>query len=208
MVHGDDAGLKLPPVVAPVQVIVVPIWRSDADLAPLEATVARITERLRPVARVKVDWRDDRSPGYKFNQWELRGVPLRIEVGPRDVAADQAVLVRRDSRQKQAVPLANLSDAVAAALTSIQVDLLAAAEAMLRQHSSPVDDRGKLAERVAANAGWSFAHWCGQASCEAAIKAETKATIRCIPRDQPLEAGACIVCGQASPQRVIFARAY
>jgi prolyl-tRNA synthetase len=208
MVHGDDAGLKLPPVVAPVQVIVVPIWRSDADLAPLEATVDRITERLGPVARVKVDWRDDRSPGYKFNQWELKGVPLRIEVGPRDVAADQAVLVRRDTREKQTVPLATLPEAVATALASIQADLLAAAEVMLRQHTSPVDDRAELTGRMATNAGWSLAHWCRRASCEAEVKAATKATIRCIPRDQPAEAGACIVCGRASPQRVIFARAY
>jgi prolyl-tRNA synthetase len=208
MVHGDDAGLKLPPAVAPVQAVIVPIWRRDSELPALEAVIDRISQRLRPVARLTIDWRDDRSPGYKFNQWELKGVPLRIEVGPRDVVAEQAVLVRRDTRQKQVVPLANLADVVTAALDAIQVGLLAAAGQMLSQHQAVVDDRDELAERVATNAGWSLVHWCGQAACEAAVKAETKATIRCLPRDQPAESGACIVCGGASGQRVIFARAY
>ena len=112
MVHGDAAGLKLPPKVAPIQVIVVPIWRKSDDLQAIESAVARITERLAPVARVKVDWRDDRTAGYKFNDWELKGVPLRLEVGPRDVAADQAVLVRRDTREKQTVAIADLAPAV------------------------------------------------------------------------------------------------
>lgn len=208
MVHGDDAGLKLPPKVAPIQAVIVPIWRKDGELPALEATVDRISARLQPVARLTVDWRDDRSPGYKFNQWELKGVPLRIEVGRRDVAAEQAVLVRRDTRQKQVVPLANLADAVTSTLAVIQADLLAAAERMLIRHQAPVDDRDELAERAATNAGWSLAHWCGEAACEAAVKAQTKATIRCLPRDQPAEAGACIVCGAASERRVIFARAY
>src|SRR5688500_4977280 len=106
MVHGDDAGLKLPPVVAQVQVIVIPIWRTDDDLIAVEKAVDRITERLTPVARMRVDWRDDRTPGYKFNEWELKGAPLRLEIGPRDVAADQATVVRRDTREKQAIPFA------------------------------------------------------------------------------------------------------
>jgi len=208
MVHGDDAGLKLPPAVAPVQVIVVPIWRTAAELGPLEATVARITERLRPVARAKVDWRDDRSPGYKFNEWELKGVPIRLEVGPRDVAADQAVLVRRDTREKLAVPLANLTEAVVLTLESIQAGLFAAASQTLAERMVPVENRAELSGRTAANAGWSVAHWCGGARCEAAVKAETKATIRCIPRDVPDERGHCIVCDRPSERRVIFARAY
>ncbi len=208
MVHGDDAGLKLPPAVAPVQVIVVPIWRKEAELEPLEATVARITERLRPVARVKVDWRDDRSPGYKFNEWELKGAPIRLEVGPRDVAADQAVLVRRDTREKLAVPLAGLAEAVASTLDAIQEGLFAAASRRLAERMAPVERREELVERAAANAGWSLAHWCGGAGCEAAVKAETKATIRCIPHELPAKSGRCIACGRASERRVVFARAY
>lgn len=208
MVHGDDAGLKLPPKVAPIQAVVVPIWRDATALPELEAAVDRVRERVQPVARLKVDWRDDRSPGHKFNQWELKGVPLRIEIGPRDVAADQAILVRRDTRRKEVVPLANLATVVAATLDDIQSSLLTAAGAMLRDHLAEVDDRATLAARAAANAGWSLAHWCGGAACEAAVKVETKATIRCIPRDRTEERGACVVCGEPSPGRVIFARAY
>ncbi len=208
MVHGDDAGLKLPPRVAPIQAVVVPIWRDEAILPALGAAVERACDQLRSVARVKVDWRDDRSPGYKFNEWELKGVPVRIEIGPRDLAADQATLVRRDTRRKDAVPLTNLATAVEATLDDIQAGLLAAAEGMMRDHTAEVNDRETLADRAAANAGWSLAHWCGDAACEATVKAETKATIRCLPRDLPQVRGACVVCGAPSPGRVIFARAY
>jgi prolyl-tRNA synthetase len=208
MVHGDDAGLKLPPQVAPVQVIIIPIWRTDADRDAVALAVARITERLSAVARVRVDRRDDRTPGYKFNEWELKGVPLRLEVGPRDVAADQAVLVRRDTREKQAVSLPELATATERLLREMQADLFTSAKRMLDEHTADVETYAELATRVAANAGWSLAHWCGDPVCEARVKTETKATIRCIPSDQPPGAGPCIVCSGASEQRVIFARAY
>ena len=208
MVHGDDAGLKLPPAVAPVQVVVVPIQRRSDDPAAIAAAVDWIEERLAPVARLRVDRRPDRTAGYKFNDWELKGVPLRLEVGPRDVAADQAVLVRRDARQKLTVPLANLAPAVEALLGEIQSNLFANAQRLLDEHTAEVDAYGDLVERVAANAGWSLAHWCGGAGCEAQVKAETKATIRCVPRDLPAQPGRCIVCGGPSRWRVIFARAY
>ncbi|MEA2594535.1 MAG: prolyl-tRNA synthetase [Thermomicrobiales bacterium] len=208
MVHGDDAGLKLPPVVAPVQVVVVPIWRKSDDLTQIEEAVARIQERLAPVARVRVDWREDRTAGYKFNEWELKGVPLRLEVGPRDVASDQVVLVRRDTREKQTVPLANLAPVVEELLAAIQANLFASAKRMLADYTAEVASYEELIARVAGNAGWSLAHWCGDPACEAKVKAETKATIRCIPRDAPAEPGRCIVCGRTSERRVVFARAY
>jgi prolyl-tRNA synthetase len=208
MVHGDDSGLKLPPRVAPVQAIIVPIWRNEDELAEIEQAIARIQERLSPVARLRVDWRDDRTPGFKFNEWELKGVPLRLEVGPRDVTADQATVVRRDTREKQGVPLANLADTVEHLLAETQADLFAAAKQMCEEHTVAVDSYDALQARVAANAGWTLAHWCGDAACEARVKAETKATIRCIPRDLPAEPGRCIVCDGLSDQRVIFARAY
>jgi prolyl-tRNA synthetase len=208
MVHGDDAGLKLPPAVAPIQVVAVPIWRTADERAAVEVAVARIEARLAPVARYRVDWRDDRTAGYKFNDWELKGVPLRLEIGPRDVAADQAVLVRRDTREKRTVPLANLAPAVEDLLAAIQSDLFATAKRALADHTAAVETYEELAERVAANAGWSMAHWCGDAACEATVKAETKATIRCIPHDAPAEPGRCLVCGDASERRVVFARAY
>ncbi len=208
MVHGDDAGLKLPPTVSPVQAIVVPIWRTPEELARVEDAVARVQERLAPVARARVDWRDDRTPGFKFNEWELKGVPLRIEIGPRDVAAGQAVAARRDTREKIAVSLDDLAATVERLLAEIQASLFSAARQMLHAHTTEVDTFEELADRAARNAGWSLAHWCGDAACEARVKAETKATIRCIPRDLPLDEGRCILCGGMSAQRVIFARAY
>jgi prolyl-tRNA synthetase len=208
MVHGDQRGLKLPPRVAPVQVIMVPIWRTDEERTAVEAAIARIEPELAPVARVRVDRREERTPGYKFTEWEIKGVPLRIELGPRDVAAGQVVLVRRDTREKLPVPLDRLATAVEVALTAIQQALLESARRMLAEHSREVDDYEELAARIAANAGWSLAHWCGDAACEARVKAETKATIRCIPFEAQAEIGGCIVCGGESKQRVIFARAY
>ncbi len=208
MVHGDDAGLKLPPKVAPIQVIVVPIWRNAEDLGGVEGMVNRIVERLSAVARVRVDWRDDRTVGYKFNERELKGVPLRLEVGPRDVAADQAVLVRRDTRVKHIVALDHLAPTVETLLATIQDDLFAAAQRSLAGHTGEVATRDELTARVAANAGWSLSYWCGDPACEARVKAETKATIRCIPLEQPAELGPCIICDHTSHQRVVFARAY
>jgi prolyl-tRNA synthetase len=210
MVHGDDAGLRLPPVVAPIQAVIVPIWRTPDELSAVEAMVDRIKERLTGFARIRVDWRDDRSPGFKFNEWELKGVPLRLEVGPRDVAADQATVVRRDTRAKEAVPLATLAPTVETLLADFQSSLFAAAQKMLSERLATVHSYTELADRVAANAGWSLAHWCGDSACEARVKAETKATIRCIPRDQPAgtDSGPCIVCGGTNSQQVIFARAY
>jgi prolyl-tRNA synthetase len=208
MVHGDDSGLKLPPRVAPIQVVIVPIWRSSEEMERVETAVKRISERLAPIARVRVDWRDDHTPGFKFNEWELKGVPLRLEVGPRDVAAEQAVVVRRDTREKTPVPIANLADTVSTLLDEIQAGLFDAAKRMLEERTAEVETFDELAARTAANAGWSLAHWCGDVTCEARVKAETKSTIRCIPRDPPPESGRCIVCGGVSEQRVVFARAY
>ena len=208
MVHGDEAGLKLPPKVAPIQVVIVPIWRTAAERPGVEAAVEATAALLRPTTRVRVDWRDERTPGRKFAEWELKGVPLRVEIGPRDVASDQAVLVRRDTRAKTVVATSGLIEAVRDALASIQADLLTAAKRALADHIIDVDDFDKLSERVAANAGWSLVHWCGAADCEAELKTRTKATIRCIPNDAEDEAGSCLVCGRSSDRRVVVARAY
>lgn len=208
MVHGDDAGLKMPPRVAPVQAIIVPIWRTPDQLAQVEDAVSRVQERLAPAARTRVDWREDRTPGFKFSEWEVKGVPLRLEIGPRDVAADQVTVVRRDTREKHPVPLAKLATVVTSLLDKMQADLFTTAKRMNADHTAAVDTFPDLAARVAANAGWSLAHWCGDAACEARIKAETKATIRCIPRDLPHDDGTCVVCDGRSSRRVVVARAY
>jgi prolyl-tRNA synthetase len=189
-------------------VVVIPIWRTDGDLATVKEAVERMTTRLATLARVRVDWRDDRTPGYKFNEWELKGAPLRLEVGPRDVAADQTTLVRRDTRGKQPVPMSSLGPVVETLLGEIQGKLFGTARRMLTEHTADVDTYDELATRVATNAGWSLAHWCGDAVCEARVKTETKATIRCVPRDLPPETGRCVICGGESDRRVVFARAY
>jgi prolyl-tRNA synthetase len=208
MVHGDASGLKLPPRVAPIQVVVVPILSSGDDSALIEQMVAKIEALLAPVARVRVDRRDDRRPGYKFNEWELKGVPLRIEIGPRDAAADQVILVRRDTREKRAVAIAHLPSTIEQQLAAIQADLFTSATREMSEHTAGVSSFDELAARVAANAGWSLVHWCGGDACESRIKDQTKATIRCIPFQRLTEKGQCLVCGRPSPGQVIVARAY
>lgn len=208
MVHGDERGLKLPPRVAPIQVVIVPIWRKEAERDLVEDAVERVRQALLPVARVFVDRRDDKTPGWKFNEWEMKGVPVRLEIGPRDVAQEQVIAVRRDTGEKQPLPISGLADAIPTLLDEIQQSLFAAAKKMLDENTVTVDSYDVLKERVAANAGFSRAYWCGSEECETQVKAETKATIRCIPFDQPGVPGTCIVCGGASEQEVIWARAY
>jgi prolyl-tRNA synthetase len=208
MVHGDESGLKMPPRVAPVQAIIIPILGRGGAATEVLDKARQIRDDLLPDLRVRVDERDDRSPGYKFSDWELKGVPIRVELGPRDLAADQAVLVLRDTREKITVPLGQLKLALTEQLAAMQIRLLEAAQQTLASHTADIDSYEELAERVAANAGWSRVGWCGNEECEEQIKVETKATIRCIPFDQPGESGACVVCGQPAKYQVIVARAY
>ena len=208
MVHGDERGLKLPPRVAPIQVVIVPIWRKETEREIVEAAVEGVRQALLPVARVFVDRREDKTPGWKFNEWELKGVPVRLEIGPRDVAADQVTIVRRDTGVKQPLPVASLASVMPDLLADIQADLYAAAKRLLDDNTEAVTSYERLRERVAANAGFSRAWWCGSADCEARVKAETHATIRCIPFEQPGGSGSCVVCGAASDVQAIFARAY
>lgn len=208
LVHGDDRGLKLPPRVAPIQVVIVPIWRKDEERELVEAAVDRVRDLLRPVARVFVDRRDDKTPGWKYNEWEMKGVPLRLEIGPRDVAQESVMVVRRDTREKQPVPINELASRVPLLLDEIQANLLVVATQMLTENTVRVATYDELKERAESNAGFSLAYWCGSEECEARIKAETKATIRCIPFDQPEDPGHCILCGAESDTQVVFARAY
>ncbi len=174
----------------------------------MEAAVDTVRDSLRDVARVFVDRRDDKTPGWKFNEWELKGVPLRLEIGPRDVAAGHAVVVRRDTHEKQTVPFDQLPERIPQLLVEIQDNLYQTAKRMLEENTVTVDSYDVLKERAATNAGFSRVWWCGRDECEATVKAETKATIRCIPFDQPGETGSCIVCGGQADTEVIMARAY
>ena len=159
--------------------------------------------------RFKVDDRDEYSPGWKFNEWELRGVPVRIEIGPKDVAKEQAVLARRDQpgrAGKSFVPLAGLADAVTDTLIDIQSTLLSRATEFREANTLEPTDYESLQEAVAK--GFAHAWWCGAPECEAKIQQDTKATIRCIPFDQPGGTGLCVVCGNQAQEIAVFARAY
>ncbi len=208
MVHGDDQGLVLPPRLAPYQVVVVPIYREEAERSAVLEAVEGLRARLGDF-RVHVDLREEVTPGFKFNDWEMRGVPLRLEVGPRDVAGGTVTLARRDvpgRSGKASVPMEGVDQVVTERLEEIQRNLLEKARAFMKAHTHQPKDYAELAEVV--KDGWAEAWWCGDAACEAKVKEETKATIRCIPLEQPGGEGLCVVCGERSTERVIFARAY
>jgi prolyl-tRNA synthetase len=208
MTHGDDQGLVLPPRLAPYQVVIVPIGR-DEEGQRVEAAARELAGRMRQAGiRVHVDDRPQLSPGFKFNHWELQGVPVRLDLGPRDLAAGSTVVVRRLGEGKETVPLESAPDVVAKMLTDFQDFLLRRATDFRDSHLGTVDRWDEFREAVAT--GWARAFHCGSPDCEAKIKAETTATPRCIPLDGTPESGTCVCCGQPSAygKRVIFARAY
>ena len=209
MVHGDDQGLILPPKLAPHQVVIVPIWHDEEEKAQVLAAVETITGEFGEAVRYKVDDREEYSPGWKFNDWEMRGVPLRIEVGPKDVAKGQVTLARRDvagREGKSSAPMEGLVGRVQEMLDEIQANLFANALKFREDNTSEPTDYEEF--RIVVEDGFARSYWCGSAECEAAIKDETKATIRCIPFDQDGEKGNCIYCGHGATEKAIFARAY
>jgi prolyl-tRNA synthetase len=210
MVHGDDQGLILPPRLAPIQVVIVPIYKSDEERGTVVAATETISKQLvERGVRVKIDTREEYSPGWKFNEWELRGVPVRIEIGPRDVGKQQVVVARRDQpgrAGKTFVPTSGLGDAITDALTHIQKDLLRRAAEFRDANTSEPTDYESF--KAAAADGFARAWWCGAIACEDKIKEDTKATTRCIPFEQPGGTGQCIACGSPASEVAIFARAY
>jgi prolyl-tRNA synthetase len=208
MTHGDDKGLVLPPRLAPYQVVIVPIGRSE-QLEEVRPAAAELAGRLRTAGlRVHVDQRQHVSPGFKFNDWELRGVPLRLELGPRDLASRTAVLVSRLGGSKEQISLAGAPDALVRLLDEVQAGLLDRATRFRDEHTRAVDDWDRFAQAV--RTGWALALHCGLASCEADIKASTGATPRIVPLAGAPETGTCILCRGPSSYgtRVIFGRAY
>jgi prolyl-tRNA synthetase len=210
MVHGDDQGLVLPPKIAPYQAVIVPIFKTDEEKTAVLETARKLkTELAKANIRVTLDEREGQSPGWKFNDWEMRGVPLRVELGPKDVAKQAAVLARRDRPGKEGKVSAQLADLPATAerlLAEIQQALHDKALAFRKSNTHDAktyDDLKKAVEN-----GFAFSFWCGSAECEAKIKEETRATMRCIPLDQPGGSGACVSCGKPASERAIFGRAY
>ncbi len=207
MAHGDDRGLVLPPRLAPHQVVVIPIAKSDEEQAVVREAVDRLVASLDGV-RVKVDDREQFGLGWKFTEWETKGVPLRVELGPRDIASGQAVVVRRDTGEKDFVSLESLGKRVGELLKTVQRDMFQRALDFRESRSREIRDRESFVTAANGDGGFIHAHWCGDPACEAAIKDETRNTIRCVPMDWETDGGACAYCGGASERKVVYAQAY
>jgi prolyl-tRNA synthetase len=210
MVHGDDQGLILPPRLAPYQVVIVPIFKDDQEKALVFEAAKKVREQLvKADVRVKVDEREGQSPGFKFNDWEMRGVPLRMEIGPKDIAKGSVVLARRDRPGKEGksfVSQDGIVTSVERLLAEIQKALLDRALAFRETHTSAPKNFDEF--RQAVETGFAQSFWCGDSKCEEQIKEVTKATLRCLPIDQPGGTGPCIFCGQPSKESAIFGKAY
>jgi prolyl-tRNA synthetase len=208
MTHGDDQGLKFPPRLAPIQVVIVPIFRSEEERARVMPVVEQVKGMLSDL-RVKVDDRSEVTPGFKYNDWEMRGVPLRIEIGPKDIEKGSVALARRDipgKEGKQFVSQDGLAETVKNLLEDIQKSMLEKAREFRDANIHEPRDYAHLQEIV--QDGWAFAHWCGSSACEAKVKEDTKATTRCIPLEGGKSKGACIVCGEPAEYKVYFAKSY
>jgi prolyl-tRNA synthetase len=209
MTHGDEGGLILPPKVAPYQVVIVPIPRGNWRETILPRAQAIRDELVARGMRVMLDDRDSQTPGWKFNEWELRGVPLRMEIGPKDLEKSQVVLARRDTRQKSFVPMEGLAAHVEQLLATIQKALYDRAIAFREEHTSRTDSYEEFKQLLDGRPGFVIAPWCGSAQCEAEIKAETQATIRNIPFSSPPAAGKkCLKCGNPAEVHAWFAKSY
>lgn len=210
MTHGDDQGLILPPRLAPIQVVIVPIFRSDAEISPVMEAVERVGNELKSAGiRIKIDDRKEVTPGFKFNDWEMRGVPLRIEIGPKDLEKGTVALARRDKPGKEGkafIPQSGVAVAITNLLIEIQNSMLEKATTFRNNHIHTPKDYSDLKNIV--EDGWAYAYWCESSECEAKVKEETKATTRCIPLDQQESSGHCIVCGKKATRKVYFAKAY
>ena len=209
MVHGDDSGLRFPPRIAPIQVVIVPIPAGDWKATVLPAAEAAAEALKKAGLRVHLDTREEATPGWKFSEYEMRGVPLRVEIGPRDVKNGQAVCVRRDLKTKQFLPLAELAGRVPALLDEIQAELFSEAKAFLAANIRAAGTYEEFKAVMESTRGFVVSPWCGNSDCEDRIKAETMATIRVIlPGNDAPPGGACICCGEPAAASAHFARAY
>ena len=208
MVHSDDKGLVMPPKIAPIHVVIIPVWVGEKEQTSVFNKAEEIAKNLKKEGlMVEMDKRDMR-PGPKFFDWERKGVPVRLEIGPKDLASKSVVVVRRDTGEKESVKDKEIAKYVVEILEKIQKNLFDKALKFREDNTRPVDSWEEFKKVLEDKGGFLLAHWCGDAKCEAKIKEETKATIRCIPFDQKKEKGRCVLCGGESEGRVIFAKAY
>lgn len=208
MTHSDDNGLVIPPKLAPTAVVLVPIWKGDDEKSQVLERANQIVSEWKGNLSFKLDERDNYRPGWKFNEWEKRGVPIRIELGPKDVQSGNAVLVRRDTGQKKVLPQADLLVEITRTLDDIQANLFRRALAFREQNTKIIDDYEQFKQEIEEPGGFFWAHWCGERAAEDRLQEETKATIRCLPLETKPEAGRCMLTGKPSSQRVLIAKAY
>lgn len=209
MAHSDDEGLVLPPKLAPIHVVIVPVYRTEEEFASIAEAVKPIKKELESFGlSVKFDQRDTHKPGFKFAEWELKGVPVRIALGPRDLANHTAEVARRDTKEKKVLSLDGIADAIKDMLDDIQLQLFEKAKQFRTSRMHAANHWDEFMDILENKNGFALAHWDGTTETEEKIKELSKATIRCIPLDQPDEAGVCILTGKPSNKRVVFARAY
>lgn len=209
MAHGDDQGIVMPPKIAPFQVVIVPIYKGEESKAPIDAKANEIMASLKARGiRVKYDNNDNNRPGWKFAQYELQGVPVRIAMGLRDMENNVVEVARRDTKEKNSMSLEGLAGNIANLLEEIQQNIYNRALAFRNESIRPANTWDEFVKLLDEKGGFISAHWDGTAETEDKIKEQTKATIRCIPLDNKQESGACILTGKPSTQRVLFARAY
>jgi prolyl-tRNA synthetase len=209
MAHSDDQGLIMPPKIAPFQVVIVPIYKGEESKAPIDAKANEIIASLKALGiRVKYDNNDNSRPGWKFAQYELQGVPVRLAMGLRDMENNVVEIARRDTKEKNSVSMDGIANTVAKLLEEIQQNMFNKALAFRNDNITAVDSWDDFVKTLDEKAGFVSAHWDGTPETEEKIKEQTKATIRCIPLDNKQEEGKCILSGKPSTQRVLFARAY
>ncbi len=209
MTHSDDEGLVLPPRIAPLQVVIVPIYKGEEQKALLDEKVHAMVASFKAAGiRVKYDDSDNQRPGWKFAEYELKGVPVRIAVGPRDLENNQVEIARRDTKEKTTVSMDGITETVSQLLLDIQSNLFNRAKKYRDEHITKADNWDEFVTTLDTKAGFVSAHWDGTPETEDKIKEMTKSTIRCIPLNNEQEAGTCILTGKPSVQRVLFARAY
>jgi prolyl-tRNA synthetase len=208
LAHGDDQGLVLPPALAPIQVVVVPFGKTEEEKGAVRAAIEKLCSAASNKVRIHADLREEVSPGFKFNEWELKGVPLRLEIGPRDLAQGNLVCVSRLDRKKESFPLEGIESRLPEILARIQRSLYERALKFRIDNTRSAKTYAEFKEQLETLGGFFEAFWCGSAECERKIKEETKATIRCIPLEGQGGEGACLYCGSLSRTRVLMARAY
>ncbi len=209
MTHSDDDGLILPPRIASIKAVIVPIWKNDEEMAQVIAAAEKIAAELRPIiGSVHIDKRDNMRPGWKYGEWERKGVPLRMEIGPRDLADEKVMMVSRHDRNKQPVKFTDLTTAVPVELKRIQQDLYDRALERRREATVTIDSWEEFEKLFKGEGGFAHCHWCGDGDCEQTIQDKTKVTIRNIPLERDETKGECVHCGKPSIGRVLFSQSY